>query len=95
MESLVYKERLKTQAGGMTRTRQRRRPIIVENEYSLVVGRLGKVYDGYSRSEALRQFRLFMIESRNARSNSAGVAVTLFKNYEILREHNPPGFSAR
>jgi hypothetical protein len=69
-------------------------PIIID-QYSLVVGCLGNVYDGESRSEALRQFRLFMIKSRNARSKSAGVAVTLFKNYEILREYNPPGFLAR
>jgi len=68
---------------------------IIIDQYSLVVGGLGKVYDGASRSEALRQFRLFIVQSRNARSKSVGEAVTLFKNYEILREYYPPGCLAR
>jgi hypothetical protein len=33
---------------------------------------------------------LLTIESRNASSKSAGEPVTLFKNYEILREYPRP-----
>jgi len=56
------------------------------DQYSLVVGELGKVFDGCSRPEANRQFALFVIQSKIARSKSDGKPVTLFKNYEIVRE---------
>ncbi len=48
------------------------------------------VYDGESKSEAMRQFRLFVIQSKTATSNSAGKLITLFKNYAIIKEHFPP-----
>jgi hypothetical protein len=63
------------------------RPFI--DQYSLVVGELGKVFDGCSRPEANRQFALFVIQSKIARSKSDGKPVTLFKNYEIVREYQP------
>ena len=63
------------------------RPFI--DQYSLVVGELGKVFDGCSRLEANRQFALFVIQSKIARSKSDGKPVTLFKNYEIVREYQP------
>ena len=59
------------------------------DQYSLVVGELGKVFDGCSRPEANRQFALFVIQSKIARSKSDGKPVTLFKNYEIVREYQP------
>jgi hypothetical protein len=42
------------------------------DQYSLVVGELGKVFDGCSRPEANRQFALFVIQSKIARSKSDG-----------------------
>lgn len=63
------------------------RPFI--DQYSLVVGELGKVFDGRSRPEANRQFALFVIRSIFARSKSDGKPITLFKNYEIVREYQP------
>ena len=59
-------------------------------KYRIVVGGTGMVYDGESKSEAMRQFRLFVIQSKTATSNSAGKLVTLFKNYAIIKEYLPP-----
>ena len=59
-------------------------------KYRLVVGGLGKVYDGESTSEAMRRFRMFVVQSKTAGSGSAGESVTLFKNYEIIKEYQPP-----
>jgi hypothetical protein len=44
----------------------------------------------YSMLEAKRQFRLFMRKSKTRGSKSFGEPVTLFKNYEIIREYHPP-----
>ena len=60
------------------------------DQYRLVVGRVGIVYDGKSKSEARRRFRLFVIQSQTTGSRYAGEPVTLFKNYEIPREYRPP-----
>jgi hypothetical protein len=63
---------------------------ILCDQYRLVVGRVGIVYDGKSKSEARRRFRLFIIQSRTAGSRYAGEPVTLFKNYVVIKEYNPP-----
>jgi hypothetical protein len=72
--------RLPAGSGGMS-------PVI---KYRLVVGGVGIVYDGESEREAKRQFNLFVIQSKDLRSKSARRSVTLFKNYEIIKEYNPP-----
>jgi hypothetical protein len=59
-------------------------------KYRLVVGGVGIVYDGESKSEARLQFSRFVIQSKNPRSKSARRSVTLFKNYEIIKEYHPP-----
>jgi hypothetical protein len=48
------------------------------------------VYEGVSMREAMRQFTLFIIRSKNAPSKSDLSSVTLFKNYEIIREYHRP-----
>jgi hypothetical protein len=48
------------------------------------------VYEGVSMREAMRQFTLFVIRSKNAQSKSDPGSVTLFKNYETIREYRPP-----
>jgi hypothetical protein len=48
------------------------------------------VYEGVSMREAMRQFTLLVIRSKNAQSKSYRSSVTLFKNYEIIREYYPP-----
>jgi hypothetical protein len=60
------------------------------DQYRLVVGRVGIVYDEKSKSEARRRFRLFVIQSQTTGSRYSGEPVTLFKNYEMLMEYHPP-----
>jgi hypothetical protein len=67
-----------------------KRPHILFDQYRVVVGRIGIVYDGDSVLEAKRQYRLFMLKSKTAGSSSPGESVTLFKNYEIINEYHPP-----
>jgi hypothetical protein len=62
---------------------------ILFDQYRVVVGGTGIVYDGDSVSEAKRQFKLFMRKSKSA-GRSAGESVTLFKNYEIINQYHPP-----
>jgi hypothetical protein len=59
-------------------------------KFTLVVGGVGIVHEGESVSEAKRLFTLFVIESKNAKSKSAGRPVTLFKNFVIIKEYHPP-----
>jgi hypothetical protein len=63
---------------------------ILFDQYRVVVGGVGIVYDGDSVSEAKRQYKLFMDKSKTAGSESAVETVTLFKNYEIIREYQSP-----
>jgi hypothetical protein len=58
--------------------------------YRLIVGGSGIVYEGISMLEANRQFRLFVIQSKAEGSGSFRESVTLFKNYEIIKQYNPP-----
>ena len=59
-------------------------------KYRLVVNGLGNVYDGASEEEAKRKFQLFVKQSKKRRSKSVPRLVSLFKNYEIVREYQVP-----
>ena len=67
-----------------------KRSHVLFDQYRVVVGTIGIVYDGDSVLEAKRQFRLFVRKSKTAGSSSARESVTLFKNYEIINEYHPP-----
>jgi len=56
-------------------------------KYRLLVGGVGIAYEGESEAEGRRQFRLFMAESKTARSRSSGESVTLFRNFEVVRRY--------
>jgi hypothetical protein len=58
-------------------------------EYRLVAGVLGIIFDEDSDAEAKRQFDLLVRQSKTARSASARMSVTLFKNGEIIAEYHP------
>jgi hypothetical protein len=58
--------------------------------YRLVVGGIGIVYDGESKSEANLRFRMFVLQSNTIGSQLARSRVTLFKNYKIMKEYHPP-----
>jgi hypothetical protein len=55
-------------------------------KYRVVVKGAGKVYHGASEDEARRKFNLFVKASKKSKS----AAVTLFKEYEIVRENLAP-----
>ena len=57
---------------------------------SLIVGGLGKVYEGVSMLEAIRRFRKFVSQSKTEGARAAGEPVTLFKNYDVIRDYHPP-----
>jgi hypothetical protein len=59
-------------------------------KYKLVVGGIGMVFEGDSRSEANRWFRQFVLQSKEAKCQSAEESLTLFKNYNIIREYRSP-----
>ena len=61
---------------------------IVVDLYRVVVWGTGVVYDG-TKPEALRQFNLFVVQSKNAESESERRSITLFKNFEVIREYHP------
>ena len=61
---------------------------IVVDLYRVVVWGAGVVYDG-TKPEALRQFNLFVVQSKNAKSESERRSITLFKNFEMIREYHP------
>jgi hypothetical protein len=58
-------------------------------KYRLLVGGVGIAYEGQSESEGRRQFNVYMIESKDPRSLSAGEPVTLFKGFEVLKRYSP------
>jgi len=49
--------------------------------YRVIVAGVGIVYYGEERPEAFRQFSLYVIRS-------PGVAVVLFKNYDVIKRHH-------
>jgi hypothetical protein len=60
------------------------------DQYRIVVGGAGIVFDDYSEWEAKRQFNQFVVQSKTVGSAEAGRSVTLFKNYAIIKEYWPP-----
>ena len=55
---------------------------VLVDHYRVVVGGVGIVYDGESLAEAKRRYRSHIVES-------TGESVTLFKNYNVIREYHP------
>jgi hypothetical protein len=58
--------------------------------YRLIVKGVGKVYDGDSGKEARRRFQPFVEKSKKRRSKVASRLITLFKNYQVIREYQVP-----
>ena len=59
-------------------------------KYRLIVGGIGIAYKGESESEARRWFRRFVVQSQTEGSSSARESVTLFRNYDVIREYHAP-----
>jgi hypothetical protein len=58
-------------------------------KYRLVITGRGLIYDGESATEANRQFAQVVTQSKTAGSRYFGERVTLFRDYEIMREYRP------
>ena len=59
-------------------------------KYRLIVGGIGIAYEGESESEARRWFRRFVVQSQTEGSSSARESVTLFRNYDVIRDYHAP-----
>jgi hypothetical protein len=59
-------------------------------KYRLIVGGIGIAYEGESESEARRWFRRFVVQSQTEGSSSARESVTLFRNYDLIRDYHAP-----
>ena len=66
-----------------------RRNIHPINQYRVVVGQVGIVFDSNSRAAALRHFDQSVSQSKIAGSATAQRSVALFKGYEVIREYHP------
>jgi hypothetical protein len=63
---------------------------IAGDQYRVIVGVLGIVFDDDAASEAKRQFDQFVIHSKTEGSRFFGEPVTLFRNDEIIESYRPP-----
>lgn len=57
------------------------------SKYELIVGNIGKVYDGDDRVEADRLFALYVDQSKSGVGRAGGEDVVLFEDDEIIREY--------
>jgi hypothetical protein len=64
--------------------------LVKVKNYQVVVGGIGVVYDGDSRAEAHRRFKLAILNSKKVADRMFGKAVTLFLKGSIIKEYHPP-----
>ena len=64
---------------------------MAHHRYRTAVAGGGILYDGQSRTEAYRQFDLFVAQSKDERSATAAQGVAVFMGYDIVREYVPKG----
>lgn len=55
--------------------------------YTVVVGNVGTVYHGQSRSKAVKAFESYTLMSKHGVGRAAGEAVTMMFEDDVLREH--------
>jgi hypothetical protein len=66
------------------------RKFVKVKNYQVVVGGIGVIYDGDSRAEAHRRFKLAIQNSKKVADRTFGKAVTLFLKGSIIKEYHPP-----
>jgi hypothetical protein len=69
--------------------KKRRRSLKAGRQYDVIVGNVGMVYSGSSRSEAARTFNEYMRISRSGHGRAGSEPVTLMQDGEIVRELHP------
>lgn len=60
--------------------------IMAKNNYTVIVGNIGTVYDGGSKKDALKDFREYVADSQSGRGRAGGESVTLFENGHPVKE---------
>jgi hypothetical protein len=74
----------------MMATRKRRRNAIKgahKVRYEVIVGNVGTVYDGFSRSAALAKYRTYVQSSKSGGGRAGGEDVALMKDGDISKEY--------
>jgi len=56
--------------------------------YQVIVGNIGRVYDGENERDARKAYDEYVFISKQATGRAAGEDVTLFMNDDILCEHD-------
>ena len=75
----------------MAAKRKRRRNAISgahKVRYEVIVGNVGTVYDGFSRSAALTKYSTYVKSSRSGGGRAGGEDVTLMRDGDIVKEHS-------
>jgi len=56
------------------------------NEYQVIVGNVGTVYDGKNKRDAMRTYKAYVIRAILPNGRAAGASVYLMANGEIMKE---------
>ena len=56
--------------------------------YEVIVQNVGKVWEGTSGFDAFREYSAWVGKSKRGEGRAAGEGVVLFKNNEIMKEHD-------
>lgn len=59
---------------------------IMKNQYQVIVGNIGTVYDGTNGFTAIKEYNSYIGLSKAPFGRASGETVTLFKNDEIYKE---------
>jgi transcriptional regulator of NAD metabolism len=58
-----------------------------KNNYQVIVGNIGTVYDGGSKVIAFETYKEYVLQSKTAHMRASGETVVLLANGEIEKEH--------
>ena len=60
-------------------------------EYSVVVGNVGQVYRGKSKTAALKSFNDYVKISKSGRGRAGNESVDLYDDFDVIKSYYPPG----
>ena len=64
------------------------------SNYEVLVSNVGKVYDGYSRADAIRTYLYYKGQSEKRYGRASGEDVTIYRDNEVYLEYqNEESFS--
>jgi len=59
------------------------------NEYTVIVGNIGNVFESYDKTEALEKFNFYVEDSKTGLGRSGNEPVTLMENDEPIKDYTP------